>query len=131
MPILFINCALFPFIQWILSGLKTYETRNKNTLKSLVGKTIFLAETGKHKKPIVYGIATITNVLCITSLKEYNRYRKQCMVKKGSVFDFIPGKKKYLYALSNVQKIIPFVPAEGIRHGRIYMDFAGIDYYIS
>ena len=130
MFVLFINCSLFPFIAWILSGLKTYETRNRNTLKSLIGKTVFLAETGKHKKPVVYAIATITSVLCVTSLKEYNLYRKKCMIKKGSIFDFIPGKKKYLYALSDIKKVVPFVPAEGTRHGRICMDFVGIDKYV-
>ena len=122
MIIVFINCRLFPFISWIISGLKVYETRNKNTLKSLIGKTVYLAETGKGKKPVVRCMATIDSVIIVQDLKTYNKYRKQTKVKKGSLYDFIPGKKKYLYKLSNVQSVAPFIPENGIRHGYTWME---------
>lgn len=123
MPILFINCRLFPFVAWILSGFKTLETRNRNTLKNLVNQSVFLCQTGKGKK-LVMGIATITEVITINSLEEFNRYRRQAMIKTGSVFDF-NGKVKYLYRLENVQKIAPFEPEEGYHHGRIWMEYNG------
>ena len=63
MYIVFINCDLFPFISWIISGKKLFETRNRNTLKSLIGKTVFLAETGKGKRPVIRCIATIESKL--------------------------------------------------------------------
>ena len=121
MIVLFINCSLFPFVSWIIKGLKLFETRNRNTLKSIIGKTVYIAETGKHKKPFIRCIATISDPVIIDSLKEYNRYRKQTRIQKGSVFDFIPGKKKYLYPLLNVQQVKPFyLPDNAVYHGRIY-----------
>ena len=123
MSIVFINCSLFPFISWIISGLKVYETRNRNTLKQLIGKTVYLAETGKHKKPVVRCMATIDSVIIVQDLKTYNSHRKQTKVIKGSVYDFIPGKKKYLYRLANVQPVAAFEPPEGIRHGFTWMEY--------
>ena len=121
MIVLFINCKLFPFVSWIIKGLKLYETRNRNTLKSIIGKTVYIAETGKHKRHFIRCCAVIGCPVIIDSLKEYNRHRKQTMIQKGSVFDFIPGKKKYLYPLHNVQQVKPFyLPEKAVYHGRIY-----------
>ena len=120
---LFINCNMFPFISWILSGLKVYETRNRNTLKSIIGKTVYLTQTGKGKRPIIYGYCTITEFIIINDKKTYNKYRKQTCIKKGSCYDFIIGstKQKVLYRLENVQACKPFpMPENVIRHGRIY-----------
>ena len=125
MYIVFINCDLFPFISWIISGKKLFETRNRNTLKSLIGKTVFLAETGKGKRPVIRCIATIESSIVVQDMKTYNQYRKFTRVKKGSVFDFVPGKRKILYKLSNVQKIPAFVPCEGKRYGFSYMEYTG------
>ena len=125
MYIVFINCDLFPFISWIISGKKLFETRNRNTLKSLIGKTVYLAETGKGKRPVIRCIATIESSIVVQDMKTYNQYRKFTMVKKGSVFDFIPGKRKILYKLSNVQQIPAFVPCEGKRYGYSYMEYNG------
>lgn len=124
MIILYINCSLFPFIDWIMKGLKVYETRNRNMLKSLVGKTVYIAETGKHKKPIIRCIAAITDCVKVESIKDYNRYRKYTRVKKGSCFDFTrETKQKYLYKLENVKACKPFeMPENVIRHGRVYAE---------
>lgn len=123
MIVIFVNCSLFPFITWIIKGLKTYETRNKNTLKGFIGKTVYLAETGKHKKPVIRCCCNITELITITDKATYNKYRKYTKIKKGSCFDFIPGKtkKKCLYKLENVKACIPFeLPENAERHGRIY-----------
>lgn len=81
MIVIFINCALFPFIDWIIKGLKLFETRNRNTLKSFIGKTVFLVETGKHKKPIVRCSCLISSVDIITDKKAYNRLRKYTRIE--------------------------------------------------
>lgn len=121
MIILFINCNLFPFISWIMAGLKLYETRNRNTLKSIIGKRVYIAETGKNRRPVIRCIASIGNPIVIDSMKDFNRYRSQTKIKKGSCFDFIPGRKKYLYPVSNVVKVNPFpLPDNAVYHGRIY-----------
>lgn len=124
MIILFVNCSLFPFIEWILSGLKTYETRNRNTLKSLINKKVYLAATGKGKRPIVYGYCIITDVIKVTNKRTYNRYRKQTKIEKASRFDWQSDtKQKYLYKLENVSRCSPFpLPDNVKRHGRIYCE---------
>lgn len=124
MYVIFINCKLFPFISWIISGLKIYETRNRNTLKRFIGKTVYLAETGKGKAPIIRCYCTITNSMIITDKAVYNRFRKQTKIKKGSVYDFTSEtKKKVLYKLENVKPCIPFaLQNNAIRHGRIYAE---------
>ena len=122
-PIVFINCSPYPFIKWIIQGRKVYETRNKNTLKSLMGKTVYLAETGKGKRPVVKCSATIESVIVVQDLKTYNLYRKQTKVVKGSIFDFVPGKKKYLYKLTNIVPVPEFISPEGKRHGFTWMEY--------
>ena len=124
MIILYINCKLFPFVELILSGLKTIETRNRNTLKSLIGKQVYIATTGKGKKPIVYGHCIISGCTVVTDKVTYNRYRKQTQIEKGSCYDFTSEtKQKVLYHLDSVKRCTPFtVPDNVIRHGRIYCE---------
>ena len=124
MTIVYLNCKLFPFIAWIISGLKTYETRNRNTLKCLVGKTVYLAETGKNKQPIIRRKCIISDPVIVTDRKIYNTYRNKTRIKKGSCYDFNSStKQKVLYPLLNVQAVKPFhIPDNVIRHGRIYCE---------
>ena len=122
MIILFVNCRLYPFVAWILDGLKTYETRNKNTLCSMIGKRVYLAQTGKGKRPVIYGSCIISSLVTVTDKRTYNRYRKQAMIEKGSCYDFTGStKKKCLYRLENPQRCEPFtMPENVVRHGRVY-----------
>ena len=122
MIVLFINCKLFPFVSWIIAGIKLYETRNRNTLKKFIGKSVYVAETGKHKKPLIRCIVTIDSVIRINTRKDYNRYRKQTKVKKGSLYDFTRKTKcKYLYKLVNVQAVKEFcLPDNAKRYGYTY-----------
>lgn len=126
LPIVFINCDLFPFVSWIAAHKKVFETRNKNTLKSLICKRVYIAETGKGKRPVIRCVATIDEPLKIESKTEYNKLRKQTKIKKGSVYDWkTETKRKYLYPLINVIKIPPFIPLEGKRHGFAWMEYNG------
>lgn len=122
MIIVFINCKLFPFITWIISGLKLYETRNRNTLKSVIGKTVYLAETGKGKRPVIRCSCTLADPVIIDNKKDYNAMRKHTRIKAGSVYDFTENtKRKYLYKLENVQACTPFeMPQNAVYHGRVY-----------
>jgi len=125
-PVVFVNCSVFPFIAWIIALSKVFETRNRNTLKTLIGKRVLLAETGKGK-PIVKCFATIDYVTRIDNKSQYNRYRKQCRIVPGSTYDWIKGKTKYkyLYHLTDIQSVPEFVPQEVIRHGRTWMEYHG------
>ena len=122
MPVVFINCKVYPFINLILSLAKAYETRNRNTLKSLIGKRIWLCETGNGRK-IVKGSAMIESVLIVEDKKTYNSFRKQTRIRKGSVYDWKQDtKRKYLYRLTDIKCCKPFEPEEGKRHGFTWME---------
>ena len=123
MIIVYINCSLFPFVDWIIQGLKVYETRNKNTLKNLVGKTVYIAQTGK-RKTVIRCKCNITGSVFVTDKPTYNRYRKQTMIIPGSHFDWnSKTKQKVLYKLENDQSVNPYpVPGNVVKHGRIYYE---------
>lgn len=53
-----INCKRYPFIDWILMGTKTIETRNTPSLRPYIGRRVGLIETGKGKAKL-RGFATI------------------------------------------------------------------------
>lgn len=123
MTILYINCKLYPFVQWIINGKKLYETRNRDTLHSLIGKTVYIAETGKGK-PVIRCRCRISDMATVYSKTAYNAYRKYTRIAKGSVYDFTDTtKKKCLYRLDNVEQCEPFeLPENIVRHGRIYCE---------
>ena len=125
-PIVFVNCSVFPFISWIMRLLKPFETRTRNMLGNLVGKRVLLAETGKGK-PVVKCFATIDYVIRIDNYTQWKEYRKRCRIVPGSVYDWVKGKTKYkyLYHLSDIQPVPNFVPPEGFRHGRVWMEYTG------
>lgn len=91
-------------------------------LKSIIGKTVYIAETGKHKRPIIRCLATIPDYIMIDNKKDYNSFRKETRIKKGSTFDWKQEtKRKYLYRLENVQAVNPFLlPENAEYHGRVY-----------
>lgn len=122
-PVVFINCSLFPFVFAIMSGMKLFETRTRNTLKSLIGKRVFLAETGKGK-PVVKCLATIDYMVRVDNYKTWIQYRKQCFIKPRTLFDWSHGTRyKYLYHLTDIQPVPEFIPPEGFRHGRTWMEY--------
>ena len=127
-PIVFINSSSVPYVDMIIKGKKIYETRSRNVLRSAFnyGNRFLIAETGKGK-PCVRCSAIIDSVLTIYTEEEWNRYRKYHSVPEGSEYDWKPDtKKKILYELSDVRPVsVPFVPAEGKRHGRIWMEYNG------
>ena len=122
MFVIYINCSLFPFITWIISGLKRFETRNRKTLKAFIGKTVYLAETGKYKRPVIRCTCTISEQITVTDKRTYNAMRKYTKIIKGSCFDWnSTTKQKILYRLDNVKACNPFpLPDNAIRKGRIY-----------
>lgn len=124
MKIVFINCSRFPFVDWILQGLKRYETRNRDTLGVLSGQRVFIAETGKGKS-IVRCSAVIGEGLKIEHPFIWDSLRYSHRVEAGSDFDWKTGTKaKWIYLLKDVQPVTPFHPQEGVRHGRVWMEVA-------
>ena len=124
-PIVFINCSDVPYVDKILSGEKLYETRSRNTLGQLVGKRVMIAETG-HGKPVVRCTARIGTSHKITNPNVYDLFRPDTCVPEGSKHDWTHDtKSKWFYLLKNVSPVTPFIPKEGPRHGRIWMEYCG------
>ena len=128
-PVLFINCKHQPFVDEIMARTKTEETRTRNTLKSLLswalGERILIAETG-HGDPIVRCSAVIDRITAVYTRKEWEKYRNATQIHVGSEYDWKPDTKvKWLYHLSDVQPVNPFRITDGIRHGRVWMEYEG------
>ena len=123
--VLFINCRSVPFVQKIMNREKIYETRTRDTLRSLVGKRVYLCETGKGIS-MVRCSAIILNAFPVRSFHEWEMFRSYTCVPADSEYEWKPDTKvKWLYELAGIRSCVPFHPAEGKRHGRVYMDFVG------
>ena len=122
MKIIFINCKAEPFVDDILAHRKLYETRTRNMLGRFLGERIFIAETG-HGKPVVRCSAKIAEVHAVFVPEAWERYRKRACIRSGSQYDWKDDTKvKWLYRLTDVRPVKPFIPAEGRRHGRVWME---------
>ena len=125
MPVVFINCRKHPFCDSILYGFKKYETRTRNMLGDLVGKTCMFCETG-HGLPKSRFYARIDSVIRIDSAEEFEKYRMDCGIFPGSDFDWKPETKhKYLYHLTDIggedEYEFDFSPEH--RHGRTWAEY--------
>lgn len=111
-----INCKDIDFVQMILDGVKTVETRNTNSLKSLVGQRIGLVRTGCGKAMLM-GYATIVKVIVYdteTFRSDFKRHR----VPQNSEYDI--QLVKYGYILENVEKCLPSaVQSKGIVYRKL------------
>ena len=125
-PVIFINCKEAPFVDDIISHLKQYETRNRNTLKRFLGERVLLAETGKGA-PLVKCYATIDEIIEVYTREKWEEHLKETRVPVGSSYDWQPTtKKKVLYHLSDVHPVEPFrLPGSCRRHGRIWAEYEG------
>lgn len=116
----YINCKKTLFIDYILIGAKSWETRSRNVLGRLLGERIALIETGKGR-PMVWGYTTIDyyKILYHDSVDA----RKSAMIY-GTDYDIPVGGKKVFYHLTNVVSCKPYLlPDERINHGRSYTEF--------
>lgn len=126
-PIVFINSRSVPFVSMIMEGKKIYETRSRNVLKMIFesGRRFMIAETG-NGKPVVRCSARIRSVHTVYTPEAWETFRTWHCVPSGSEYDWTDGtKKKVLYELYGVLPLAPFVPAEGKRHGRVWMEYNG------
>ena len=124
-PIIFINCSAAPFIDDIISGKKKYETRTRDMLRRFVGQRVLLAETGSGR-PVVRCSARIRYHSVITDRNYWTYFlRKDACIPAGSRYDWQPDtRKKHIYCLEDVQPVsAPFPAPEGVRHGRVWMEY--------
>ena len=100
------------FTDWILDGIKTIETREKNTLKSLVGQRVGIIRTGCGKATL-RGYVTISDVIIYDSVEKFRDDETKHKVAAGSKYDI--KKKKHGYILINPERCEPIlVTTKGI-----------------
>ena len=99
-----INCKHQDFIQQILDGQKTVETRNSPSLRCYVGRRVGLIKTGCGKAKLC-GFATITREIHYRNEKEFRQDEERHLVAKGSIYDI--DAEKYGYVLKDVVSIEP------------------------
>lgn len=116
----YINCARYPFLDWIISKDKRYETRTRNMLGTLIGQRVALVETGKGK-PTVKAMATIAAVQTVDHSS--NAMRDAAMIT-GTIYDIPEDSTKLFYSLTHVKPVEPYtLPANKKNHGRAYTEF--------
>lgn len=127
LPIIFINCDKVPFVDAIIGNRKHYETRTRNTLGRFLGEPVLLAETRHGRKPIVKAMATIDQIVSVSTKEHWDEYMDLTGIPVGSSYDWQPDTKvKWLYRLKDVFPVTdPFVPVEGRMHGRVWMEYEG------
>lgn len=103
----------------LLSGRKKLESRNRNTLHSLVGERVFIIKTGVG----IVGSCRLGHPIIISSQAQYESYRPFTMVAPGSRYDYTGGKK-YLYPVYDpIQYPVAVkIPERAVRHGRVWIE---------
>lgn len=106
----------------IACGYKTIETRNRNTLKSLVGKRVAIVRTESGKRPCVVGYADIARSAFCKAC-DFQNYNSAHCVPPGSKYD-CNGKGKWFYYMTNAEACTPFLlPQSAVYHGRSFCEF--------
>lgn len=131
-PVIFINCTVEPYVDDIMSFLKQYETRTRNTLGRFLGERVLLAETG-HGRPLVKCSAVIDQVVSVSTREQWEEYLEQTWIPVGSIHDWQPDTKvKWLYHLTDVKPVVQFrLGPDCRRHGRVWAelpDLYNVDY---
>ena len=125
-PVVFINCKSVPYVDMIISGKKLFETRNRNTLKSLAYNYVYIAETGKGCKPMIKAVAALMPPVAITSRDMWRDLRRYTRVPVKSEQEWNKNTNvKYIYELRCVQPVpVPFpLPDNAVRHGRVWAEY--------
>lgn len=108
-----INCKNRNYVDEILRGEKTVETRDSKSLHSYVGKRVGLIETGKGRA-LLKGYATITAVYGYETEKEFDNHSYLHRIYPGDEY-YINNRKKYGYVLEDVEACEPrFIYSKGI-----------------
>ena len=104
--------AGIPYADLIVDGIKTYESRESNSLKSYIGKRVGIVKTGEGTAQAI-GSVVIGEPIVVDE-REFRKLEGEHMVPAGSAFDIKQGQKKYLYPLSDA---IRFNKPIGVSHG--------------
>ena len=99
------------FMENILSGAKSIETRPNQALDALVGHKVALVRTGvkKNNKPynLLFAYVTIEKGEIYDTPEKWDRDKDKHCVNDNSNFAINNFSKKYGYALTNLEKVLP------------------------
>lgn len=119
----YINCSRFPFVDQIMHFQKLVETRSRDTLRAVVGRRVYLAESGRGRS-VIRCSAIIGHPIAVRSREEWDAFRDLHLVPAGSQYDWKPETRvKYLYPIYGIEACDPFPVPAGVRHGRVWMEF--------
>ena len=97
------------FTGQILSGVKTSETRDTNSLKPYIGKTVGIVRTGRGKeKATLVGTMKIGEPKFVATKKEFDSLYDSQQVAPDSD-RYIGERGKYIYPLTEVKPVRPVV----------------------
>lgn len=116
---IFINCSSARFIDAILTRAKLYETRPRKTLHCLVGRRVYLIETGTSARAKIRGSAVISGAVLI---RPDNVPARKAAGIYGTPYDIRPGRAKWFYRLTRVRPLKHPLPVPDTRenHGRAW-----------
>lgn len=121
-PIVYINTESDPFVDEIMTLQKVLETRTRDTLRPVLNRPVFIAESG-HGPAVIRCMAVFRRPLIATSREDWDDFRRWTRIAPGSSYDWTEDtRKKYMYPVQNVTPVAPFIPPKGIRHGRVWME---------
>ena len=97
-----INDKQQAFTEQILGGLKTIETRNKNSLKPYIGRRVGIVRTGKGMATLV-GFVTIGEPVFYADKIQFDADHHRHLVAKDSPY-YITSGGKWGYPLQDVMR---------------------------
>ena len=110
-----INDTNYCFTDDIFNLLKSIETRNSRSLKSLVGKRVGVIKTCRKRKALLVGYVDIVEEIRYNNVDEFRADYKRHRVQPGSEYDIKEGGVKYGYVLGKPERCEPIdVAAKGI-----------------
>ena len=122
-PVIGINSSSSPFMDDIGALRKRLETRSRNMLGRFCGQRVILAETRQGGYMAMYSVV-IRSARAIRSRDEWNALRPLHCVPIDNDYDWKPGTRvKWVYEITGLRRLHPFLVPEGVRHGRTWMEY--------
>ena len=106
-----INDSAEKWTEFLLTGEKTIETRNTNSLKPYVGKVMGIIRTGVGKAHLV-GIVRLGEPIVYTTLEQFRADADRHGIQEGSGYDW--KGKKYGYPVEVLHKLDTPVPVDSL-----------------
>lgn len=108
------------FVDAILNGEKTMETRNSNTLDRFLCQTVGIILTGCGK-PKLIGTVKITGAWLL-DYWDFRAYENQHLVQPGSRYDIGTRPLKVGYTLANPKRLETPIELEPVKGNRIWRE---------